>query len=70
MDPDFNWKFYLYANPDLKKDNINTKDDAEKHFLIYGNRENRKYKIEQKVDNFDNNIQYTYLYINFEKKPI
>ena len=58
MDPDFNWKFYLYANPDLKKDNINTKDDAEKHFLIYGNRENRKYKIEQKVDNFDSNIYY------------
>ena len=58
MDPNFNWKFYLYANPDLKKNNINTKDKAEKHFLIHGQFENRKYKIEEKVDNFDNNIYY------------
>ena len=58
MDPNFNWKFYLYANPDLKKDNINTKDKAEKHFLIHGQFENRKYKIEKKIDDFDNYIYY------------
>ena len=58
MDPNFNWKFYLYANPDLKKDNINTKEAAEKHFLIHGRFENRKYKIEKKIDNFDNQIYY------------
>jgi hypothetical protein len=58
MDPDFNWKFYLYANSDLKKNNINTKEAAEKHFLIHGQFENRKYKIEKKIDNFDNQIYY------------
>lgn len=58
MDPNFNWKFYLYANPDLKKHNINTKDEAEKHFLNHGKFENRKYKIEKIIDNFDNNIYY------------
>ena len=52
MDPNFDWKFYLYANPDLIKDNIITKNQAEKHFLNYGRFENRKYKIEKKVNNF------------------
>jgi len=58
MDPNFDWKFYLYANPDLKKDNIITKNQAEKHFFNYGRFENRKYKIEKKVNDFDNNIYY------------
>jgi len=60
MDPNFNWKFYLYANPDLKKSNIITKELAEKHFLKYGCFENRKYKIEEKSDNFDNIIYYIF----------
>jgi hypothetical protein len=60
MDPNFNWKFYLYANPDLKKENIDTKEAAEKHFLIYGQFENRKYKIEKKINNFDYHIYYIF----------
>ena len=58
MNSDFNWKFYLYANPDLKKDNIITRHQAEKHFFTYGRFENRKYKIEKKINDFDNNIYY------------
>ena len=60
MDTNFNWKFYLYANPDLKKSNIITKELAVNHFLKHGQFENRKFKIEEKIDDFDNNIYYIF----------
>jgi hypothetical protein len=42
---DYKWKTYIKLNDDLQNSCI-TKEDAIKHFLLYGKNENRKYKVE------------------------
>ena len=39
---DFNWKMYVKLNKDVK----NNKEHAIKHYLKYGIKENRIYKID------------------------
>jgi hypothetical protein len=41
---DFNWVYYRVANSDLKE--ITTEQEAIRHYLEHGQRENRKYKSE------------------------
>ena len=41
---DFDWEYYLDSNIDLKKNGIKSKSSAEHHYIMYGVKENRKYK--------------------------
>ena len=52
---DFNWKNYLRLNPMLLFDKyIQNKEDAEKHYISYGLKEDRIYKLEDyKNENID-----------------
>jgi len=43
LPPDFDWQYYLDANPDLVAANIITQYGSEKHYVTYGIREKRKY---------------------------
>ena len=43
---DFNWKEYLNLHPDLSLKNLLTKDKVTKHFLRFGIREERNYKLD------------------------
>jgi hypothetical protein len=63
MDPNFNWEFYLYANPDLNKEYILSENDAIEHFNKYGQYENRKYKLDL-AKNIKNFNQYVYFFYN------
>ena len=44
---DFNWKEYVNINCDIK--NIKEEEEAIKHYLEYGIKEKRKYKIDRKL---------------------
>ena len=52
----FDWEFYIYANKDLYKAGINNKLKAETHLKKYGIKENRIYKYDQDLDDFDDEI--------------
>jgi len=41
---DFDWEFYLEHYEDLRNAGLKTKEDAERHYLNYGQDENRLYK--------------------------
>jgi hypothetical protein len=69
----FNWQEYLELNPDLIEAKINTKEEAEKHYCVYGKKEKRKYfdnlhinntaeaYIENlKLQNNDLDLEYSY----------
>ncbi len=43
LPPDFDWQYYLNANPDLIEANINTEYGASRHYVTYGVKEHRKY---------------------------
>lgn len=49
---DFDWKNYLFLNPDLEKGGIKNKIDAFYHYVSHGINENRKYKFDV-PDDFD-----------------
>lgn len=59
---DFNWTFYLYANKDLVKAEINNKEKAEKHFIDFGRKEKRIYNYNNYSKDFDPD-----LYLAFNK---
>lgn len=40
-DYSFDWKYYLYCNPDLLRNDIDTKEKAWQHFITHGYKENR-----------------------------
>jgi hypothetical protein len=41
----FNWRAYLYYNPDVKNAGLNTKELAEQHYSQYGQQEGRNYTL-------------------------
>ena len=47
----FDWKYYVENNPDLKENNITTKEKAIKHWNSYGKNENRKHKFLNNIIN-------------------
>jgi len=54
----FDWNIYLSLNPDLYKAGINNEKLAKAHWIKYGQKENRKYLIEDEIVN-TNQIYYT-----------
>jgi hypothetical protein len=44
---DFNWKVYLDLNPPLRKAGLSTERQAIYHYYHYGQKQNRKYKIDK-----------------------
>jgi len=60
LPPDFDWKFYLDANPDLRANGIYTPRDAAKHYIEFGKKENRIYCLK---DDFTWNLSK-----NFDSK--
>lgn len=43
---DFDYQYYLSSHPDLIAANITSQKDAEWHYMVYGHKENRRYKCE------------------------
>lgn len=53
---DFNWREYVAKNPDISEAGVQTKKHAINHYLYFGNRENRIYKIDSIPADFDHRI--------------
>jgi hypothetical protein len=47
--PNFNWRFYLENNHDLRNAGLSTENDAITHYTHFGHKENRKYCVELPV---------------------
>lgn len=48
---DFNWVEYISLHDDLKLAGVDSETKAKQHYLKYGRRENRRYKLEDCSDN-------------------
>lgn len=55
---DFNWKEYLYLNPDVAKASHCSKSLAIDHWERHGHHENRNYKMSPSLDSFFNHYAY------------
>ena len=67
----FEWDIYLLCNPDLKKNNINTKEQAFIHFKNYGINENRFININLlKLYYFNDWVKYKNTYFTLQKISI
>lgn len=53
---DFNWREYISRNPDIVAAGIDTERYAIDHYLFFGSRENRTYKINSVPEDFDHRI--------------
>ena len=51
----FNWEIYMELNPDLVKIGLRTKQQYERHYMMYGKREGRKCNILQLYQDFSHN---------------
>lgn len=52
----FNWLLYKELNPDLTSAGLKTKSDFERHFVVHGKGENRKYSIQQLYPDFNSDL--------------
>jgi hypothetical protein len=62
----FDWEMYSALNPDLNKSGFVTKQQLEKHYIIFARAENRVYDIYQVYQDFNPQI-YREKYIDLQK---
>jgi hypothetical protein len=56
---DFNWKQYMALNPDLSQSEIDDEKSCQYHYVLYGQKENRKYQYAHLID-VDGDFDYKF----------